>query len=296
MHVGSGSGSGFGLSVGKVGHFQLNEHLGNKGKGPSGQSRVKSAGYTTPVAHIFDSLYQGLDLPQVDRVSTSAIVPTVTTGDPSTSNCLADGGEDFEPWQGAMQVDEVNRLEVGPLLPRSHDVGGRLTEEMQIAAMSCRLTEEPQTAAMSWEDRMETVDAVKHDLALVAQPLAMGSDEGLWQQSSNSASGHHAWFGETAIPSNSAVSEWVLERISEVSCLLGVSFEGHEAEAMRLFSAIEASRRPGSSGSGKTSSVAGRKGARELKNLRCSINYDHVDRMAGREVRKPRGGGPFLLK
>ena len=39
------------------------------------------------------------------------------------------------------------------------------------------------------------------------------------------------------------VSEKVLGQISEVSKMLGVTFEGHEIEAMRLFSAIEDSWR-----------------------------------------------------
>ncbi|KAI8011637.1 hypothetical protein LOK49_LG06G03126 [Camellia lanceoleosa] len=46
-------------------------------------------------------------------------------------------------------------------------------------------------------------------------------------------------------PSVSEVLNWVLRRISEVSQLLGISFEGHEAEAMRLFSAVDMSWRNG---------------------------------------------------
>ncbi|KAI8019334.1 Developmentally-regulated G-protein 2 [Camellia lanceoleosa] len=41
--------------------------------------------------------------------------------------------------------------------------------------------------------------------------------------------------------SSNEVSDWVLDRISKVSKFLGVSFEGHEDEALRLFSVIEAS-------------------------------------------------------
>lgn len=64
--------------------------------------------------------------------------------------------------------------------------------------------------------------------------------------------------------------------------MLGVSFVGHEAEAMRLFSAIEASWR-GSDPGGKQLQVVGHqgKGARELRNLQCTINYDR---------RRPEGG------
>ncbi|KAI8002726.1 hypothetical protein LOK49_LG08G02836 [Camellia lanceoleosa] len=48
-------------------------------------------------------------------------------------------------------------------------------------------------------------------------------------------------FSGEAVPSAEAVSQWVLDRISEVSRCLGLSFEGHEAEAMSLFAAVEAS-------------------------------------------------------
>ncbi|KAI7982618.1 Protein STRUBBELIG-RECEPTOR FAMILY 7 [Camellia lanceoleosa] len=47
------------------------------------------------------------------------------------------------------------------------------------------------------------------------------------------------------IPSALAVSQWVLDRITEVSRCLGLSLEGHEDEAMRLFAAVEASWREG---------------------------------------------------
>ncbi|KAI7981849.1 hypothetical protein LOK49_Contig11G00022 [Camellia lanceoleosa] len=46
-------------------------------------------------------------------------------------------------------------------------------------------------------------------------------------------------------PSTEEVSNWVLSRIHEVSQFLGVSFEGHEDEAMNLFIAIEESWKEG---------------------------------------------------
>ncbi|THF94910.1 hypothetical protein TEA_007616 [Camellia sinensis var. sinensis] len=55
---------------------------------------------------------------------------------------------------------------------------------------------------------------------LMLQPLAMV----------NVGIGGNNWgmaFGDT-VPTTEKFSEWVLSRISEVSCLLGVSFEGHE--------------------------------------------------------------------
>ncbi|KAI8016302.1 hypothetical protein LOK49_LG05G00432 [Camellia lanceoleosa] len=101
-HVGFGraSSSGFGPNVGKVGHFQMKQHLGYTGKSPSRKSVVHSYGHTTPVAQIFDTLHQGLGLSQAGRVLPTTRVSTVSTSDPSTSDQrLADGGEDFEPLQ-----------------------------------------------------------------------------------------------------------------------------------------------------------------------------------------------------
>lgn len=76
-------------------------------------------------------------------------------------------------------------------------------------------------------------------------------------------------------PSSDEVSDWVLDRISEVSKFLGVSFEGHKDEALKLFSAIEASWTGGGMG-GQAMQFAGQKdrGGRELRRLECSINYD----------------------
>lgn len=66
-------------------------------------------------------------------------------------------------------------------------------------------------------------------------------------------------------PSSDEVSDWVLDRISEVSKFLGVSFEGHEDQALRLFSAIEVSWSGGGVGREEVQ-VVGKtdKGAREL--------------------------------
>ncbi|THG16912.1 hypothetical protein TEA_015717 [Camellia sinensis var. sinensis] len=71
------------------------------------------------------------------------------------------------------------------------------------------------------------------------------------------------------------VSDWVLQRISEVSRVLELSFEGHEEEALRLFLAVEASWRQGSSSQEMVTPVRNvGKGQGELKNFVCSINYD----------------------
>ncbi|GMP34337.1 hypothetical protein CsSME_00007246 [Camellia sinensis var. sinensis] len=45
------------------------------------------------------------------------------------------------------------------------------------------------------------------------------------------------------VPLAEEVSDWVLEQINDVNWLLGLSFEGHEDEALRLFSVVEASWR-----------------------------------------------------
>ncbi|KAI7987782.1 Protein BLISTER [Camellia lanceoleosa] len=88
-------------------------------------------------------------------------------------------------------------------------------------------------------------------LALVLQPLAMedGGSDDLREQHQNLIQNSGGLDG-LAIPSSEAVSNWVLERIGEVSRCLGVSFVGHEEEALRLFAAVEASWRQGIPSSG----------------------------------------------
>ena len=60
------------------------------------------------------------------------------------------------------------------------------------------------------------------------------------------------------------VSKWVWRQIGAVSKLLGVTFEGHEREAMRLFSAIENSRRRNIAEKGNGCTQKEHKVAREL--------------------------------
>ncbi|THG11432.1 hypothetical protein TEA_009244 [Camellia sinensis var. sinensis] len=140
-----------------------------------------------------------------------------------------------------------------------------------------------------WEDLVEDSDA---GLGLVGdkeasspsffQPLAMLHD---------GTGGGGPFAGECfggLEPSASKVSDWVLERIGKVSQLLGISFDGHEGEAMSLFSAIEMSWRSRVSSTDVVRSGAYRqKGERELRNLECSINYD---RRVGEQGKKGRRG------
>ncbi|GMP55259.1 hypothetical protein CsSME_00020125 [Camellia sinensis var. sinensis] len=102
--------------------------------------------------------------------------------------------------------------------------------------------------------------------------------------------------GRDGIPSPEEVSKWVLERISEVSRVLGLSFERHEEKVLRLFSAVKESWRKGTpSKAGVKPLDTGRRRNRELDNLACSINYEHRGSTVGSDSRRTRGG-PLLLK
>ena len=82
------------------------------------------------------------------------------------------------------------------------------------------------------------------------------------------------------------VSEWVLCQINEVSRLLGVTFEGHEKEAMRLFSAIEDTWRSKLPARGAKHMKKKGKLARELRKLECSVSYGRVTAGRGKDLLK----------
>lgn len=90
-------------------------------------------------------------------------------------------------------------------------------------------------------------------------------------------------------PKTEKVLAWVLSRINGVSQYLGVSFEGHEVKALKLFSIIEESWRGGVP-LGKEMRTKGQKqkNSRELRKLECSINYDQDKEGKGRGGRKGR--------
>lgn len=88
--------------------------------------------------------------------------------------------------------------------------------------------------------------------------------------------------------SQEEVSKWVLKIITGFSKFLGVSFDGFEERTMQLFSDIEETWRKGASNEVKKSGSRTSLGARELKRLQCSVNYDG-HRKDGKEGE--RGGG-----
>ena len=71
-------------------------------------------------------------------------------------------------------------------------------------------------------------------------------------------------------------------QISEVSRLLGVTFEGHELEAKRLFSAIEATWRSNLPARGTKNARRRDKLANELRKLECSVTYGRDNGGRGR--------------
>ncbi|KAI8021923.1 hypothetical protein LOK49_LG03G02009 [Camellia lanceoleosa] len=93
------------------------------------------------------------------------------------------------------------------------------------------------------------------NLSLVIYPLAMETESvAVTRVETTSETMRNGFKGQDLL----GLGE-VLSQIQEVSCLLGVSFVGHEDEAMKLFSAIEASWR-GSAHLGKQLQVVGHKG------------------------------------
>ena len=70
------------------------------------------------------------------------------------------------------------------------------------------------------------------------------------------------------------VSEWVLQRISEVSRLVGVSFDGFEAEARQLFTAIEQKWHTKIIGEKVKEKRVEKKVERELRKLECNVVYE----------------------
>lgn len=65
-------------------------------------------------------------------------------------------------------------------------------------------------------------------------------------------------------------SFWVLEMLSSIRHLVGVSCDGHEEDLVTLFAALEKEKALGSRPLGRS----GGKMIRELKSLECSVNYD----------------------
>lgn len=78
-------------------------------------------------------------------------------------------------------------------------------------------------------------------------------------------------------PPLSDVSRWVLNQIKEVSKFLGMSFEGVEQQAIDLFMALE--REMALQGS-KQRHV---RVHREVRNLKCDVNYDRSANSNGRK-------------
>lgn len=148
-----------------------------------------------------------------------------------------------------------------------------------------------------WGAMAEADTEGRDELALVLQSLAVdrGNQEGLMGPTQVQFEDSNV-FGRNGIPAAEDVSDWVLKRITEVSQLLGLSFKGYKEEALRLFSAIEASWRKGSpSNPVGTVAETNRRGKRELRNLVCSINYEQGGARADRDSHRRRGV-PLLLK
>ena len=128
------------------------------------------------------------------------------------------------------------------------------------------VAQEVRECQCSWEEKWDMVRSDEAQGGVMAHPLAIAyPDHDI---------GSPRMDEDKSKPSADEVSEQVLRQICEVSKVLGVTFAGHEMEAMRLFTAIELSRR----GTTKTVDVGRTRQenrlARELQKLEWSVNYE----------------------
>lgn len=79
--------------------------------------------------------------------------------------------------------------------------------------------------------------------------------------------------------SQEEVFNWVMKRINGFSKFLGVSYDGFEDRTMQLFKGIEDRWRKDSVTKAKKGGSKAKKGARELKRLQCSVNYEGRKKM-----------------
>lgn len=84
----------------------------------------------------------------------------------------------------------------------------------------------------------------------------------------------------TEEPPINVVSEWVMEKIEEVSAVLGLLFKGLESMAWELFAELE-KREMNSQGRGKRGSDMRCHVPREIKNLSWGLSYGKRDLVAG---------------
>lgn len=84
-----------------------------------------------------------------------------------------------------------------------------------------------------------------------------------------------AVLGESVCASQEEFSQWVKKHYRGFCKLVGFPLDTHEEQCMALLQSIEAERiKYKNSGKMKQSGASVKKGARELRNLASSINYD----------------------
>ncbi|CAL5341337.1 unnamed protein product [Camellia sinensis] len=150
----------------------------------------------------------------------------------------------------------------------------RHEHRLSTAGFSESQLQQPVYAEHRWSSMLD-------ELAMVVRPEA-GSDEVAVENNVNEVIGSDEVELESGIVGSDVdiltpeeVSAWVLSRINEVSQLQGVSFEGHEEEALRLFSALEESwRGEVPLQQGMDSCSHNDRNAGELRRLECTVNYD----------------------
>lgn len=164
---------------------------------------------------------------------------------------------------------------------------GFVTEEHNRVDMGCR--DRGETMEFATEDRWANL---VNELALVVHPEVACDGEQVMDAAAEDD--NQPKFSRDEYLSTEEVSNWVLSRIHKVNQFLGVSFEGHEDKALKLFTAIEESWKEGAPVRQEVNPVkqTGRS-ARELRKLECSINYDQRKGGDGQGVRK--GSGNQLL-
>ncbi|KAI7984016.1 hypothetical protein LOK49_LG15G02449 [Camellia lanceoleosa] len=275
-------------NVGPVG-LQATESLAFGDFGPVLKPTQDCSGLTSPVAHIFQTLRRDLGslqmgrfvnrtLSDLGRSKTSVAIP----GDPTQEK--GGSGPGLDDVQADSSSVAANTAVVSYPGDRTPEFGGSGFALADVHGIGLSAVDTAVVQLQSRDDAvLEGGDGGRlefsvsssvpsgRDLPLVVCPLASFTPDCIGDGCFDSPLGKlvdHSALDGLEMPSPEAVSEWVLSRIADVSRLLGVSFEGHEAEALRLFTAVEHSWRQGASPSKDMSAVGVHLACLALKKLK----------------------------
>jgi hypothetical protein len=141
--------------------------------------------------------------------------------------------------------------------------------ELGSSLLLCSNQEEPVSWPLVMEHQSEVVKGETEPLSLmVCEPLAVVAPSTIMDTS------------EKPLPTGSARSEWVNTQYRGLCELVGFPLDSHEKQCLALLRRIEASRSQNKCEVGSRKVVcSGKKGARELRNLVSSVNYEGRQRV-----------------